>query len=76
MNKRQLIDDIRQYNTTAAPQFLAQFDESALQQYLSHLASARKKHVTVGGGVRPRVNVGVKAAGGTMSPAVTSPAAA
>ncbi len=37
MNKRQLIDDIRVYNTTAAPQFLAQFNEDALQQYLTHL---------------------------------------
>jgi hypothetical protein len=54
MNKRQLIDDIRQYNTTAAPQFLAQFDEEALKQYLSHLESARKKHVTLNRLVRPR----------------------
>ncbi len=54
MNKRQLIDDIRQYNTTAAPQFLAQFDETALQQYLAHLESARKKHVTVNRVIRPR----------------------
>lgn len=47
MNKRQLIDDIRNYNTTAAPQFLAQFDETALKQYLSHLQLARQKHVTL-----------------------------
>jgi hypothetical protein len=47
MNKRQLIDDIRQYNTTAAPQFLAQFDEDALKQYLSHLEAAKRKHVTI-----------------------------
>lgn len=45
MNKRQLIDDIRRYNTTAHPQFLAQFDEGALQQYLEHLEQARKKHL-------------------------------
>ena len=45
MNKRQLIDDIRRYNTTAQPQFLAQFDEGALQQYLEHLEQARKKHL-------------------------------
>ena len=45
MNKRQLIDDIRRYNTTAQPQFLAQFDEGALKQYLEHLEQARKKHL-------------------------------
>ena len=44
-NKRQLIDDIRQYNTTAQPEFLAQFDEASLQQYLEHLQEARRKHV-------------------------------
>jgi len=45
MNKRQLIDDIRRYNETAQPQFLAQFDEPALKQYLEHLEEARRKHV-------------------------------
>lgn len=63
MNKRQLIDDIRQFNTTAAPQFLAQFDEDALKQYLSHLESARQKHVTLNRVIRPRsVTVNVAAA--------------
>ncbi len=45
MNKRQLIDDIRRYNSTAQPQFLAQFDEGSLTQYLEHLEEARRKHV-------------------------------
>lgn len=45
MNKRQIIDDIRRYNTTAQPQFLAQFDETALTQYLHHLEQARQKHL-------------------------------
>jgi hypothetical protein len=45
MNKRQLIEDIRRFNTTVPGQFLAQFDEEALQQYLDHLEFARKKHV-------------------------------
>ena len=45
MSKRQLIDDIRRYNTTAKPQFLAQFDEAALRQYLDHLEDARQKHL-------------------------------
>jgi hypothetical protein len=44
MTKRQLIDDIRRYNTTAQPQFLAQFDDEALKQYLEHLEQARAKH--------------------------------
>ena len=45
MNKRQLIDDIRRYNTTAQPHFLAQFDEDSLKQYLEHLEQARRKHL-------------------------------
>ena len=52
MNKRQLIDDIRRYNTTAHPQFLAQFDEAALRQYLDHLEEAFQKHVRVADWVR------------------------
>ena len=45
MNKRQLIDDIRRYNATSHPQFLAHFDEGALKQYLEHLEQARRKHL-------------------------------
>ena len=45
MTKRELIDDIRRYNTTAQPQFLAQFDEESLKQYLEHLEQARHKHL-------------------------------
>jgi hypothetical protein len=52
MTKRQLIDDIRRYNVTVQPQFLAQFDEVALKQYLEHLESASRKHVRIGGWVR------------------------
>ena len=65
MNKRQIIDDIRQYNKTAAPQFLAQFDVEALQQYLSNLEAAKRKHVTVSNFVSahrgPRVTAGAAA---------------
>ncbi len=57
MNKRQLIDDIRRFNTTAEPQFLAQFDEAALQQYLNHLEGARKKHVRVAQWARRNVKL-------------------
>ena len=52
MDKRQLIDDIRQFNTTAQPQFLAQFDEEALRHYLEHLQGAARKHVRIAGWVR------------------------
>jgi hypothetical protein len=52
MSKRQLIDEIRSLNPTAQPQFLAQFDEPALQQYLEHLQSAVGKHLRIGGWVR------------------------
>jgi len=52
MNKRQLIDDIRRHNTTAMPQFLAQFDESALKQYLDHLEDAQQKHTRIASWVR------------------------
>ena len=52
MDKRQLIDDIRRFNPTAQPQFLAQFDEPALKQYLEHLESAQRKHLRIAGWVR------------------------
>jgi hypothetical protein len=45
MNKRQLIDDIRRFNTTVPGPFLAQFDDEALRQYLEHLEFARKKRL-------------------------------
>ena len=47
MNKRQLIDGIRQLNQTAQPDFLAQFDEAALKQYLQHLSIAQEKRLKV-----------------------------
>jgi hypothetical protein len=52
MNKRQLIDDIRRFNSSVRPQFLAQFDEAALKQYLDHLEAAHNKHVRIAGWVR------------------------
>ncbi|HRK31183.1 MAG TPA: hypothetical protein PLD59_08900 [Tepidisphaeraceae bacterium] len=39
-NKRQLIEQIRQHNTTAEEQYLMQFDEASLQQYLDRLIGA------------------------------------
>ena len=44
MNKRQLIDEIRQFNTSVAPKFLSQFDDVALRQYLTSLENAARKH--------------------------------
>ena len=52
MTKRQLIEDIRRYNLTAQPKFLAQFDEAALKQYLDHLEGARRKHLRLAGWVK------------------------
>ena len=52
MNKRQLIDDIRRYNATVQPEFLAQFDEAALQQYLEHLEGASRKRVHIASWVK------------------------
>lgn len=52
MTKRQLIDEIRGYNATATPQFLSQFDEAALKEYLDHLEGARRKQKEIGGWVR------------------------
>lgn len=59
MNKRQLIDDIRRINTTVQPRFLAQFDEEALKQYLTHLRDAQDKRLRIGGWVRrqPRLRL-------------------
>ncbi len=48
MTKRQLIDDIRRYNTSAQAQFLEQFDEEALQQYLDALQGAANKRLRYG----------------------------
>lgn len=59
MNKRQLIDDIRRYNAGVQPQFLSQFDEAALKQYLDHLQGAFQKRVQISSWVRrqPRLRV-------------------
>jgi hypothetical protein len=57
MDKRQLIDDIRRFNPTAQPQFLAQFDAPSLQQYLEHLQAAHEKQIRIGGWVRRQSNI-------------------
>jgi hypothetical protein len=59
MNKRQLIDDIRQYNTTASVEFLSQFDEAALKQYLEHLEGAKNRGTRIASWTRrtPRLRM-------------------
>ncbi len=59
MNKRQLIEEIRRYNTTVALEFLSQFDESALRQYLEHLEGAKKRNMRLATWVRktPRMRL-------------------
>jgi hypothetical protein len=52
MNKRQLIDGIRQLNQTAQPEFLLQFDEESLDQYLRHLQNAQEKRLKIEGWVK------------------------
>lgn len=37
MSKPELIDAIRELNCTASVEFLAQFDERDLQEYINHL---------------------------------------
>jgi hypothetical protein len=57
MNKRQLIDEIRQFNTSVPPQFLSQFDEDALRQYLGSLQSAQRKHLKIPAWIRQQAKL-------------------
>jgi hypothetical protein len=52
MTKRQLIDEIRRINTSASPEFLCQFDDASLRQYLEHLQAAQRKHAVLSHWVR------------------------
>ena len=62
MNKRQLIEDIRRFNVSAQPRFLAQFDEESLNQYLEHLQAAQERRVHIAGWVRRRKPGALRAA--------------
>jgi hypothetical protein len=62
MNKRQLIEDIRRFNASAQPRFLAQFDEGSLKQNLDHLQAAQDRRVHIAGWVRKRKTSGVRMA--------------
>ncbi|HEY8665581.1 MAG TPA: hypothetical protein VIL86_02900 [Tepidisphaeraceae bacterium] len=61
MTKRQLIDDIRRFNPTAEPQFLLQFEEGDLKQYLQHLQDAQEKQARIHSWVRktPKMRIAV-----------------
>jgi hypothetical protein len=54
MDKRQLIEEIRQFNATATLPFLQQFDEKDLQEYLSHLQAAARNDPRISGWVRKK----------------------
>jgi len=43
MSKRQLIEEIRRYNTNVKAEFLAQFEEEDLKQYLYNLEGVSRK---------------------------------
>jgi hypothetical protein len=54
MDKRQLIDEIRKINLSAAPRFLEQFEEKDLLEYLDHLQAAARNDLRIGGWVRKK----------------------
>ena len=54
MTKRQLIDEIGKYNPSALREFLNQFNEEALQQYLDHLKAAQAKQIHIHGWVKKK----------------------
>jgi hypothetical protein len=54
MDKRQLIEQIRQFNTTVETTFLDQFTPQQLNEYLDHLEAARLKQVRIIGWKKQR----------------------
>ncbi len=48
MTKRELIDGILQFNRTADPEFLSQFDNVELAEYLDHLEQAEQAAIARG----------------------------
>lgn len=49
MDKRELIESIREINKTARPEFLAEFSEEELSTYLEHLAELNLEEVSATG---------------------------
>jgi hypothetical protein len=57
MNKRQLIDAIREHNPTVTDAFLDQFTDRQLKEYLDHLDAARRKELLIAGWTKPRPRI-------------------
>jgi hypothetical protein len=47
MDKTELIEEIREINKTAKPEFLAKFSEKELRAYLAHLMQLTRKELVV-----------------------------
>ncbi len=47
MDKKELIESIREINKSAKPEFLAEFSEEELCAYLEHLAGTRLEEMVV-----------------------------
>ena len=54
MDKRQLIEAIRQHNATVEQAFLVQFEDADLREYLARLEAASRKERLIAGWVRER----------------------
>jgi hypothetical protein len=50
MSKRELINAIIEHNRTAAPEFLARFDETDLKAYLERVCTVSEKPTYFAGG--------------------------
>ena len=46
MNKFELIDEVRQLNSTASIEFLTQFDVYQLQEYIDHLSQLDSRELS------------------------------
>ena len=46
MNKSELIDSIREFNSTASVEFLVQFEEDDLKEYMDHLLEVHSVKLT------------------------------
>lgn len=53
MDKRQLIEAIRQFNPSATVAFLEQFDAPALEQYRARLADTQRRQPQISAWVKP-----------------------
>ena len=49
MTKNELIDTIRELNSTASPEFLDQFSEVDLKEYMDHLLEVDSDNLTASG---------------------------